>query len=90
VTTPDEEPQRTLEQFWSMAQTICANVAVIQPDLTIGLAHGGWALRKPEAEAVGLKEQSPIGLNFSSKSFALSARRLQPRATKTVKGSHYE
>jgi hypothetical protein len=44
VTTPDEEPQCTLEQFWSMAQTICANVAVFQPDLTIGLAHGGWAL----------------------------------------------
>ncbi|MCK6629578.1 MAG: FixH family protein [Anaerolineae bacterium] len=35
---------------------------------------------KSEAEAVGLKERSPHGLVFSSESFALSARRLQPRA----------
>jgi hypothetical protein len=31
-------------------------------------------LRQPaEAKAVGLKERSPIGLDFSSKSFVLSA-----------------
>lgn len=35
---------------------------------------------KSEAKAIGLKERSPHGLAFSSESFALSARRLQPRA----------
>ncbi len=44
MTSPDKDAQRTLEQFWEMAQSICATVAVFQPDLAIGLAHGGFPL----------------------------------------------
>ena len=40
--------------------------------------------QKHEAEAVVLRERSPNGLNFSSKSFALSVRWLQPRTFRAI------